>query len=176
MGVSQVAHTNMHIHVHGSAPPPRIHNTTWVDLKENDLTWLVWLDLTWLERIAMTWLDLRLEYFWLDLTCDSIFKTSLTVFTPFIHAIPFCFSRVSTGIPFCFSVDSSGIPFCFSVASAGIPFCFSIVSTGFVMPESLVNFSSFKSLRSCEIERKQRGFSLLNVIRLALDKIINEWN
>ena len=28
----------------------------------------MWLDLT---KIAMTWLDSRLEYFWLDLTCDS---------------------------------------------------------------------------------------------------------
>ena len=49
-----------------------------------DLRWLegknhlTWLDLnnyvTWLEnKIAMTWLSLnsRLEYFWLDLTCDS---------------------------------------------------------------------------------------------------------
>ena len=50
-----------------------IHYTilTWGDLKEKllDLTWtIMWLDL---KKIAMTWLDLRLEYFWLDLTCDS---------------------------------------------------------------------------------------------------------
>ena len=34
----------------------------------------MWLDLTWLDwtwkKMAMTWLDLRLRYFWLDLTCD----------------------------------------------------------------------------------------------------------
>ena len=42
-----------------TTPWPYWLEVTW---RKNDLTWLD------LKKIAMTWLDLRLQYFWLDLT------------------------------------------------------------------------------------------------------------